>query len=143
MRQFHTVSAHCGVVVVRIRLQVEANTNVNVHDWFLILSEGIVCVPTSFQSKQLIVENDLTLSDLERHPNLDVAIDGADEVDDRLNLIKGLPMCFAQNVVVKRNVSWIRSSLYNAFRCYSLAICRRLPSPAICNPHTVIDMWDG
>merc|ERR1719193_1139057 len=29
---------------------------------------GIVCVPTSFQSKQLIVENDLRLSDLERHP---------------------------------------------------------------------------
>ena len=50
---------------------------------------GIVCVPTSFQAKQLIVDNNLTLSDLERHPVLDVAIDGADEVDERLNLIKG------------------------------------------------------
>lgn len=50
---------------------------------------GIVCVPTSFQSKQLIVDSDLVLSDLERHPNLDIAIDGADEVDEQLALIKG------------------------------------------------------
>ena len=61
---------------------------------------GIVCVPTSFQSKQLIVENDLTLSDLERHPVLDVAIDGADEVDDQLNLIKGGGGCLTQEKIV-------------------------------------------
>ena len=51
-------------------------------------------MPTSFQAKQLVVENDLFLSDLERHPNLDVAIDGADEVDGKLNLIKGLYQVF-------------------------------------------------
>ena len=51
---------------------------------------GIICVPTSFQSKQLIVDNKLTLSDLERNPDLDIAIDGADEVDEHLTLIKGL-----------------------------------------------------
>lgn len=61
---------------------------------------GIVCVPTSFQSKQLIVDNDLTLSDLERHPVLDVAIDGADEVDDQLNLIKGGGGCLTQEKIV-------------------------------------------
>jgi ribose 5-phosphate isomerase A len=50
---------------------------------------NIICVPTSFQAKNLIVENGLTLSDLSRHPVLDVAIDGADECDERLNCIKG------------------------------------------------------
>lgn len=42
---------------------------------------NLVCIPTSFQAKQLIVEGGLVLSDLSRHPVLDVAIDGADEVD--------------------------------------------------------------
>lgn len=61
---------------------------------------GVVCVPTSFQSKQLIVDNDLRLSDLERHPRLDVAIDGADEVDGELNLIKGGGGCLTQEKIV-------------------------------------------
>jgi len=61
---------------------------------------GIVCVPTSFQAKQLIVDNHLTLSDLERHPVLDVAIDGADEVDEKLNLIKGGGGCLTQEKIV-------------------------------------------
>jgi ribose 5-phosphate isomerase A len=38
----------------------------------------VVCVPTSFQARQLIVQNGLILSDLDRTPELDVAIDGAD-----------------------------------------------------------------
>lgn len=50
---------------------------------------NLVCVPTSFQSRQLIVQKKLNLSDLEIHPELDVCIDGADEVDDDLTLIKG------------------------------------------------------
>ncbi|XP_077159982.1 ribose-5-phosphate isomerase isoform X4 [Paroedura picta] len=50
---------------------------------------NITCIPTSFQARQLILQNGLTLSDLDRHPELDVAIDGADEVDGDLNLIKG------------------------------------------------------
>ena len=47
------------------------------------------CIPTSFQARELIVKNNLLLSDLDRHPVLDVAIDGADEVDDNFVLIKG------------------------------------------------------
>jgi ribose 5-phosphate isomerase A len=38
---------------------------------------------------QLIVENQLTLGSLNTHPVIDVAIDGADEIDLHLNLIKG------------------------------------------------------
>lgn len=43
----------------------------------------------SSQARQLILQHSLTLSDLDRHPQLDVAIDGADEVDADLTLIKG------------------------------------------------------
>ncbi|KAK1175108.1 ribose-5-phosphate isomerase [Acipenser oxyrinchus oxyrinchus] len=61
---------------------------------------NIVCVPTSFQARQLILEHGLTLSDLDRHPELDVAIDGADEVDSELNLIKGGGGCLTQEKIV-------------------------------------------
>jgi ribose 5-phosphate isomerase A len=47
-----------------------------------VREEGLklVCIPTSFQSRQLILSNKLVLGDLESHPSIDVAIDGADEV---------------------------------------------------------------
>jgi len=48
----------------------------------------------------LIVDHDLTLSDLERHPKLDIAIDGADEVDEQLTLIKGGGGCLTQEKIV-------------------------------------------
>ncbi|TNN39633.1 Ribose-5-phosphate isomerase [Liparis tanakae] len=60
----------------------------------------IVCVPTSFQARQLILQHGLTLSDLDRHPELDVAIDGADEVDADLTLIKGGGGCLTQEKIV-------------------------------------------
>ncbi|XP_048366253.1 ribose-5-phosphate isomerase [Sphaerodactylus townsendi] len=60
----------------------------------------ITCIPTSFQARQLILQNGLTLSDLDRHPELDVAIDGADEVDWDLNLIKGGGGCLTQEKIV-------------------------------------------
>uniref|UniRef100_A0A3P8PN73 Ribose-5-phosphate isomerase n=1 Tax=Astatotilapia calliptera TaxID=8154 RepID=A0A3P8PN73_ASTCA len=61
---------------------------------------NIVCVPTSFQARQLILQHGLTLSDLDRHPELDVAIDGADEVDKDLTLIKGGGGCLTQEKIV-------------------------------------------
>lgn len=61
---------------------------------------NVVCVPTSFQARQLILDNHLTLGDLETHPKLDCAIDGADEVDAELNLIKGGGGCLLQEKIV-------------------------------------------
>ncbi|XP_006038553.1 ribose-5-phosphate isomerase [Alligator sinensis] len=61
---------------------------------------NVICVPTSFQARQLILQNGLILSDLDRHPELDVAIDGADEVDSDLNLIKGGGGCLTQEKIV-------------------------------------------
>jgi len=62
--------------------------------------KDIVCVPTSFQARQLILENHLPLGDLEQYPELDVAIDGADEVDEELNCIKGGGGCLTQEKIV-------------------------------------------
>lgn len=53
------------------------------------LSYKVVCVPTSYQTKWLLKEKtSLPVSDLDTHSELDVIIDGADEVDPNLNLIK-------------------------------------------------------
>lgn len=38
-------------------------------------------VPTGFQSKELIIKAGLNLGDVDQFPNIDVTIDGADEVD--------------------------------------------------------------
>lgn len=61
---------------------------------------NVVCVPTSFQARQLILQNHLTLGDLEIYPKLDCAIDGADEVDAEMNLIKGGGGCLLQEKIV-------------------------------------------
>lgn len=60
----------------------------------------IKCVPTSFQARQLILQHGLFLSDLEQTPSIDVAIDGADEVDADRNCIKGGGGCLTQEKIV-------------------------------------------
>lgn len=57
-------------------------------------------VATSFQAKQLIVDNGLILTDLTETSELDLAIDGADEADAGLNLIKGGGGCQTQEKIV-------------------------------------------
>lgn len=56
-----------------------------------IRREGILVlgVPTSHQALTLGVESGIPLTTLDEHPQLDLAIDGADQVDGDLNLIKG------------------------------------------------------
>ncbi len=49
----------------------------------------IVGVPTSYQSEALAIECGIPLVSLAERPELDVAIDGADQVDAALNVIKG------------------------------------------------------
>ena len=46
-------------------------------------------VPSSSQAMLLAVQSGIPLTTLDEHPNLDLAIDGADEVDNKLNMIKG------------------------------------------------------
>ncbi|VEU22529.1 DEKNAAC103626 [Brettanomyces naardenensis] len=60
----------------------------------------LVCIPTGFQSKELILKNGLTLGSLEEHPEIDIAFDGADEIDSELNCIKGGGACLLQEKLV-------------------------------------------
>ena len=46
-------------------------------------------IPTSYQTAMRARECGIPLTTLDDHPVIDMAIDGADEVDPRLNLIKG------------------------------------------------------
>lgn len=60
-------------------------------------------VPTGYQSKQLITKAGLTAVEFDAIPEgtvLDVAFDGADEVDDDLNCIKGGGACLFQEKIV-------------------------------------------
>ncbi|KAA0149297.1 hypothetical protein FNF31_07257 [Cafeteria roenbergensis] len=59
-----------------------------------------VFVPTSFQSRQLLAEAGLTVAELATREVLDVAIDGADEVDKSLNCIKGGGGCQLEEKLV-------------------------------------------
>ncbi|MCB0195318.1 MAG: ribose 5-phosphate isomerase A [Anaerolineae bacterium] len=49
----------------------------------------IVAVPTSEKTAELAQSYGIPLTTLDQNPKLDLAIDGADEVDPALNLIKG------------------------------------------------------
>ncbi|PHH67968.1 hypothetical protein CDD83_6327 [Cordyceps sp. RAO-2017] len=69
--------------------------------------DGMVFIPTGSQSKGLIRSAGLTLCNLDERPVvnggpvlLDVAFDGADEIDEDLNLIKGGGACLFQEKLV-------------------------------------------
>ncbi len=49
----------------------------------------IVGIPTSLDTERLAKEVGIRISALEEYPEIDLTVDGADEVDPRLNLIKG------------------------------------------------------
>lgn len=51
--------------------------------------EGLLGVPTARLVEKRASELGIPLTSLEQHPQLDLTIDGADEVDPDLNLIKG------------------------------------------------------
>jgi ribose 5-phosphate isomerase A len=49
----------------------------------------IIGIPTSLQTAELASAVGIPLTTLDEHPEIDITIDGADEVDPKLNLIKG------------------------------------------------------
>ena len=80
-----------STVVYAVKKIAEINQNNNLN---------LKCIPTSFQSHQLIVENELTLVSLDQYPEIDLDIDGADEIDKSLNLIKGGGGCLVQEKII-------------------------------------------
>jgi ribose 5-phosphate isomerase A len=51
--------------------------------------QNIVGIPSSERTDKLARQLDIPLTDLDTHPEIDLTIDGADEVDPDLNVIKG------------------------------------------------------
>jgi ribose 5-phosphate isomerase A len=49
----------------------------------------ICCIPSSYQALLEALKAGLKISSLYEHPEIDITLDGADEVDARLNLTKG------------------------------------------------------
>lgn len=70
-----------------------------------LLTEGklsdIVAIPTSEHTADLANEQDIPIGTLDEHPVVDLAIDGADEIDPQLNLIKGLGASLLREKIVE------------------------------------------
>jgi ribose 5-phosphate isomerase A len=60
----------------------------------------ILGIPSSYQAFQLAVQNGIVMTTLEENPIIDVNIDGADQIDPQLNLIKGLGAALAREKIV-------------------------------------------
>ncbi|EOA86941.1 ribose-5-phosphate isomerase rki1 [Exserohilum turcicum] len=94
---FNPSATHVGIgsgttIVYVVEAIKERSTNPN-----------ILFVPTGFQSRQLVINAGLTaisFDSLPDHVMLDVAFDGADEVDADLNCIKGGGACLFQEKLV-------------------------------------------
>ncbi|RIA93266.1 ribose-5-phosphate isomerase [Glomus cerebriforme] len=65
-----------------------------------LLNKECIFIPTSFQSRLLIIEGGLNLGDIDQYSEIDVTIDGADEVDENLNAIKGGGACHLREKLV-------------------------------------------
>jgi len=109
------------------------------------LNKERVFIPTGFQSKQLIIEANLNLGDVDQFLSIDVTIDGADEVDPQLNCIKGGGACQLREKVLaevaktfvlvadyrkKQRVSWQKFHTGRTDRGRPFCVCQGLAGPA-------------
>ena len=60
----------------------------------------VLGVPSSYQAFQLAVQAGVPITTLEEHPVLDMNIDGADQIDPQLNLIKGMGAALTREKIV-------------------------------------------
>jgi ribose 5-phosphate isomerase A len=60
----------------------------------------ILAVPTSYQAFKLAVQTGIQITTLDEHPTLDLTIDGADQIDQNLNLIKGMGGALTREKIV-------------------------------------------
>ncbi|XP_047331750.1 probable ribose-5-phosphate isomerase 2 [Impatiens glandulifera] len=62
---------------------------------------NIIGIPTSKITHERALSLEIPISDLDSHPIIDLAIDGADEVDPYLNLVKGRGGCLLREKMVE------------------------------------------
>ncbi|KAG7904910.1 hypothetical protein KL907_003126 [Ogataea polymorpha] len=93
----------------------------------------LVCVPTSFQARELILSHGLHLGRVDEYVDIDIAFDGADEIDSDLNLIKGGGACmFLEKLVA----SCARKFIVVAdHRKSSVALSRGVPLEVVSVAH--------
>jgi len=99
----------CGEVHIKSGMKIGVGSGSTVRYLVEFLKEryqqkalkDIVCVSTSFMTRKWLIDAGLPVSTLEQHSELDIAIDGADEVDSQLNLIKGGGGCLTQEKIVQ------------------------------------------
>ncbi|MCW3980249.1 MAG: ribose-5-phosphate isomerase RpiA [Candidatus Bathyarchaeota archaeon] len=60
----------------------------------------VMGVPTSYHTTHLAWKHNIPLTTLDEHPQLDLAIDGADQVDEALNMIKGMGGALTREKIV-------------------------------------------
>jgi len=60
----------------------------------------ILGVPTSYKTFLLAVECGIPITTLNEHPELDLDIDGADQIDEKLSLIKGMGGALTREKIV-------------------------------------------
>lgn len=79
----------------------------------------ILGIPSSVQTARLARSYDIPLTSLDEKPEIDLTIDGADEVDPRLNLIKGGGGALLREKVLmqasKRNIVIVDESKYSSY----------------------------
>jgi len=63
-------------------------------------SLNVKAVPTSYQALMLAVKNSIPVTTLDENPTLDLTIDGADQIDKNLDLIKGMGGALTREKVV-------------------------------------------
>lgn len=63
--------------------------------------DDIQAVPTSEKTAELASTLGIPLTNLEKNPQLDLAVDGADDVDPQLDLIKGLGRALLREKIVE------------------------------------------
>ena len=61
---------------------------------------NLLAIPTSYQAFLLAAKHQIPVTTLEEHGVIDVNIDGADQIDPKLNLIKGMGAALAREKIV-------------------------------------------
>jgi len=60
----------------------------------------VMGIPTSYQAFLLAVERGIPITTLDEHPEIDLTIDGADQITPELHLIKGMGAALAREKIV-------------------------------------------
>jgi ribose 5-phosphate isomerase A len=61
---------------------------------------SVLGVPTSYQAFLLAAKHEIAVTTLEEHPTINLTIDGADQIDPNLNLIKGMGGALTREKIV-------------------------------------------